>query len=297
MNQTQVSCFLAAAKAESFSEASDSVYMTPPTFGRQISSLEQELGFPLFERGWKNNKLTPAGEIMYEGLTAMSAEYTLLVNRALRAGSGISGTLTLGMLEGQLIDSRLREAVGQFQAQYPAVSLELQHFSFQTMLDALKNGTLDAGITLSEALLANPDLQTLPLYTVKNEIVMAQDSPLAQKPDLHLADFSNETFIEIGAEDSPIISGLMLDSCRRAGFVPRVRTVRDLKAQIIAVELGQGVAAFNRFHQTCNHPGLCHRPLPELPDVEFSLVWEKSSTAGILPCLVSVFQETFQQAV
>ena len=85
MNHTQVACFLAAAKAESFAVAADSVYMTPPTFSRQIASLEQELGFSLFQRGWKNNQLTPAGQIMFEGLSAISMEYNLLLSRALNA--------------------------------------------------------------------------------------------------------------------------------------------------------------------------------------------------------------------
>ena len=31
------------------------------------------------------------------------------------------------------------------------------------------------------------------------------------------------------------------------------RKVKNLKEQITAIELGQGVAAFNQFHQTCNH--------------------------------------------
>ena len=66
MNQLQISCFLAAAQADSFAQAADSLYLSAPTFGRHISSLEKELGFPLFLRGWKNCNLTPAGEIMYE---------------------------------------------------------------------------------------------------------------------------------------------------------------------------------------------------------------------------------------
>ena len=104
MNHTQVACFLAAAKAESFAVAADSVYMTPPTFSRQIASLEQELGFSLFQRGWKNNQLTPAGQIMFEGLSAISAEYNLLISRALNAASNVAGTLVLGLLEGQLVE-------------------------------------------------------------------------------------------------------------------------------------------------------------------------------------------------
>jgi DNA-binding MarR family transcriptional regulator len=40
VNDIQIKCFLAAAQSRSFSEAAEKVYMTPPTFGRYISSFE-----------------------------------------------------------------------------------------------------------------------------------------------------------------------------------------------------------------------------------------------------------------
>lgn len=295
VNDTQISCFLAAARSESFSMAADSMYMSPPTFGRHISSLEQELGFPLFQRGWKNNQLTQAGMIMLEGLSQMTADYHALVSRAAQADAGVTGKVILGLLEGQLLDVELRNVLRTFSAHYPGVDLELQRFSFRGMFEALDNGTLDAGITLTVEVMNHPERNTLPLYSVENDIVLSVENSLLQREGLTLSDFSEETFIEIEQTDSPIISSLMRESCKRAGFVPKVYTVPDLKAQIYAVEFGRGIAAFNRFHQTCNHPSLSHISVPELPAVEFSLVWDKSSDNRALPFLVSQFQNYFQK--
>ena len=50
MNSVQIRCFLEAARSGSFTEAAEKLYMTQPTFGRQISSLEKELGFALLHR-------------------------------------------------------------------------------------------------------------------------------------------------------------------------------------------------------------------------------------------------------
>ena len=297
MNHTQIACFLAAAKAESFSDAADNMYMTPPTFSRQISSLEQELGFSLFERSWKNNQLTPAGMIMYEGFSKMAIEYNLLVSRAMSADAQMSGEITIGMLEGQLIDPALRDALTAFQKRYPGVTLELQRYSFHAMMAALESGKLDVGITLSVELLNKPDFNTMPLYSVANEIVLSENNPMATQTGLTLSDFAGETFVEIEVSDSPIISGLMLESCKRAGFVPKIHTEKNLRSQILAVELGKGVAAFNKYHQTYHHPSLCHIPVPELPEVEFSLAWKKSANNHALPCLVTIFHETFQRSI
>ena len=295
MNHTQVMCFLAAAKAESFAAASDSVYMTPPTFSRQISSLEQELGFSLFQRGWKNNQLTPAGQIMYEGLSAMSAEYNMLLSRAMNAVTNVDGALALGLLEGQLLDPELRDVLQTFNSQFSGVTLELRRYSFHDMAEALKCGEIDAGITLSVELLNHPDLNTLSLYSVANDLVFATGTFDGDINNVKLRDFADKDFIEIAQSDSEIISGLMLDSCKRAGFIPKICKVKDLKEQITAIELGQGVAAFNQYHQTCNYPGLTHISVPELPAVEFSIAWLESSGNPALPFLISVLQQHFHK--
>lgn len=297
MNHTQIACFLAGAQSESFAVAADSMYMSPPTFGRQIASLEQELGFALFERGWKNNQLTPAGAIMAEGFQKLSMEYNLLLSRAINVSQNVSGTLVIGMLEGQLIDPGLQSVLHEFQTQFPGVSLTLQRYSFHGMLDALENGELDAGITLSVELLGRGEYNTMALFSAENELVLSTENPLSGRSGLTLSDFAGETFIEIEQMDSPIIAGLMLDSCKRAGFVPNIQTVPDLRAQIMAVELGQGIAAFNKYHQTYHHPSLSHIPVPELPAVEFSLVWKKSAANPVLPCIVTMFQTHFQKSL
>ncbi len=45
MTSVQIRCFLEAAHSGSFTEAAEKLYMTQPTFGRQISSLETGWGF------------------------------------------------------------------------------------------------------------------------------------------------------------------------------------------------------------------------------------------------------------
>ena len=57
-------CFIVAARAKSFSVAAQGLFMSQPTFGRQIASMEQELGYPLFIRTTKGNVLTPGGQIL-----------------------------------------------------------------------------------------------------------------------------------------------------------------------------------------------------------------------------------------
>lgn len=295
MTSTQIDCFLAAAQAESFATAADSMYMTPPTFGRQISTLEQELGFPLFRRGWKNSQLTPAGQVMYEGLVPMRQALSALIDSARAADASVTGHLLLGLLEGQMVDPCLREVVAQFEAAFPGVTLEIQYFSFRAMLESIEKGSLDAGITLTASTINRHDFNILPLYTAKNEVVMLQSHPLACREELSLTDLAGETFVEIEQSDSPAVARLIQESCRKAGFAPKMLTVKDLKEKITAIELGRGIAALNNYHQSFNHPELIHRPVSELPEVEFSLIWRKDADNPALPYLLEQFQIVIQQ--
>ncbi|HUY02067.1 MAG TPA: LysR family transcriptional regulator, partial [Rhodocyclaceae bacterium] len=50
--------FLAAAQAQNFTRASDSLHITQPTLSHQIKQLEDELGMPLFDRVGRAVRLT-----------------------------------------------------------------------------------------------------------------------------------------------------------------------------------------------------------------------------------------------
>ncbi len=277
MTSVQIKCFLEAAHSESFTEAAEKLYMTQPTFGRQISSLEKELGFALFVRGWKSYRLTDQGALLRDGLTKLSAEWENLLQQANALTSGAGGILRIGMLEGQLMDEHLYQRIQCFRKQYPGVEVTSLRYSFHDLLEAVRENQIDLAITLQLDVEHRTEFQWRHLYALHNEIVFPKQSKLAQKEKLTLQDFADQTFVEVEIGESDVVSELMKKSCQNAGFTPRFLRVPDLKAQMAAVEFGSGVAAFNQFHQACNHPELKHCPLPELPDVEFCLVWDRET--------------------
>jgi LysR family glycine cleavage system transcriptional activator len=59
----------AAGRYVSFTRAADELHVTPGAISRQIRSLEDMLGFPLFERHHREVKLTPDSQIYIEALT------------------------------------------------------------------------------------------------------------------------------------------------------------------------------------------------------------------------------------
>ena len=150
MNETQIKCFITAARSASFSEAAEKLFMTPPTFGRHISSLEKELGHPLFVRGWKGLRLTPVGQLMYDGFLEIGDKLDELKAEAERISSGAAGQLNIAILDGQHFDSHLRDVSLYLRRAYPDLQVQLTRGSFREIEEQLLNGKLDLGVTITE---------------------------------------------------------------------------------------------------------------------------------------------------
>ena len=58
--------FIAVADAESFTKASDTLYLSPTAIMKQINSLENQLDLKLIDRAPTGIQLTKAGKIIYE---------------------------------------------------------------------------------------------------------------------------------------------------------------------------------------------------------------------------------------
>lgn len=273
VNDIQIKCFLAAAQSCSFSEAAEKVYMTPPTFGRYISSFETELGYPLFLRGWKNLRLTAAGEMMYEGIQEIQKQFEQLQTEAKRLNAGEVGQLMIGMLEGQIMDDRLRNILRYFRQQFPELQLRLHRCTFRQLEYQLLNGELDLGITLQMEVEDNEDLCYRPYQSLKNYIILPKEHPLAEKTDLSLNDFAGDAFLELEEGECHHISQMMNACCQQAGFAPKLFVCPDLSAQLFALETGLGVMMLNENHTALQNPHLVARSLEGLPTAEFCIAW------------------------
>ena len=61
----QIRCFLEVANCLSFTAAAKNLFMSQQAVTKQIAALEQELGFPIFERTSAGMELTPAGSVWF----------------------------------------------------------------------------------------------------------------------------------------------------------------------------------------------------------------------------------------
>lgn len=87
--------FFVTVEEGSLSAAAKALKMSQPTLGRQVSSLEKELGVSLFERVGRGYEITRSGVELYEHVKAMGEAANVLSLTASGRSQSIEGSVTI----------------------------------------------------------------------------------------------------------------------------------------------------------------------------------------------------------
>ena len=103
MTTKQIDCCVELAHTLNFSRAAENMFVSQPTLTYQIRLLEEEVGFPIFERSGKGAALTPAGAQFVSFLAGMREE----LKRAVEQGQNFSATyrdsISIGLMVRQAV--------------------------------------------------------------------------------------------------------------------------------------------------------------------------------------------------
>lgn len=288
MNTLQISCFMEAAKCRSFSKAAKNLYISQPSLSRNISQLEQETGLILFRRNsFHGIDLTESGRIMMEAFSAAQSEIISAMEKAKSIEQEKSLNMTLGLLEGQLLDSRLSELLADFRHEYPNVSVDIRRDTYRKLMAAL--------ISDEVSLVCMPDWQfkdrsQLVLTPFSNmETVLVIPRRLFPHPEdrvYSLREFQNLSIISIDEEESRTPQDMLAELCRSLEITPVLKKAKSLKEQIHMVEMGEGAILINPDNYICYSPNVTCVKVSELLPQPFSVAWKKTDA----PASISLFQ-------
>jgi DNA-binding transcriptional LysR family regulator len=102
MDSAKIKSFLFLSEFLSYTKAGDALNISQSVLSRHIKSLEEELGFELFNRNSKNVS-SPPRLLMAEGLRDLNNRYDILVERASLARDGYTGEIRIGIMDGLLL--------------------------------------------------------------------------------------------------------------------------------------------------------------------------------------------------
>jgi LysR family cys regulon transcriptional activator len=156
------------------------LHTSQPGVSRQIRELEDELGVEIFARAGKRlTGLTPPGAAVLPIIERLMQEAENLK----RAGEDFArqdrGSLTIAATHSQARYA-LPQAVHEFSARYPQVSLRMHQGTPRHIAEMLLSGEADLGVA-TEALATYPDLVALPCYQWTHSVIVPPAHPLAQE--------------------------------------------------------------------------------------------------------------------
>ncbi|MER5756097.1 LysR family transcriptional regulator [Streptomyces sp. NPDC002088] len=160
MDVKQLKALVTVAEAGSVTRAAELLHLVQPAVTRQIRTLEQELGVPLFERTRQGMRPTDAGVIMVDRARRALNELERARAEVQPTPGAVTGIVTVGLLE-STTDLLAEPLVSALTRDHPGIELRLMTAYSGHLQQWLDAGDLD--LTLLYNLDSTPSLNARPL--------------------------------------------------------------------------------------------------------------------------------------
>ncbi len=193
MEMNQVRYFLAVCEHRNFTHAARASHVSQPSLTAAIKKLESEFGGALFLRDRAGCRLTPLGALVRPSIEAVQQQALAAMDAAIRYNrlERVPISIGLGETVGQ---DRVAKSVERFRHSFPKADIELIVDTQSSLLEGLREGSLDAAVTSGEA---NDELYRIdPLYSEEYRAVAAADHELCDHSKVSLETLSKTNMLD-----------------------------------------------------------------------------------------------------
>ena len=234
--------FIAVAEEENVTRAALRLHVSQPALSRQVRDLEDELGFPLLERGANSMRLTAGGRAFLAEARAVIERADAAVKTARAIATGESGELHIGYapsLTARILPPVLRE----FQSQKPAVRVIWHDLSTQEMLNGLRENRLHLAFMVQPLRRMMTGLHFKQLVIDPVRLAVSPRHALAKLRSVAPTQAAQQPLITFSQKDYPEYHELLKKIFKGDKQDLRIAEEHDSVTSLIsAVEAGNGVA-------------------------------------------------------
>ncbi|WP_339416458.1 MULTISPECIES: LysR family transcriptional regulator [unclassified Pseudomonas] len=256
--------FLILSDELHFGRAAARLHIAQPPLTRQISALEAELGFRLFDRSTRNVTLTSEGRHFLPYARAVLEQVDLTASITSKLAAGSAGHLAVGYASSIALSDIFSQTIQAFGSAYPDVQLTVEEGASSTQWSQLIEGRLDIGMSRMQPPAEDVEIQAICLDNEQLIAAIASDSPLAQQEQVTLTELSAYPLIafptDYGSGLNEIIEALYRRHALRPLPAPKGKQITSIIALVAA---GRGVALVPQCTQTLVKHGVTYRPLAE----------------------------------
>lgn len=288
MTFNQLTYFITIAKYLNFSRAAQALFVTQSTLSRSIASMEAELNVTLFDRRYHNIKLTPAGELMYREGQIIMENMNDLIRRLQALDSSRKFRLSIGVLDGQKIETHVILAVKNMMEEVPEFGIDVRRIDYAAALQELTDAKLDLVQTLEPPGASLDDsIDYVHMGTESYYLVARSDDPIWEDESLPLSCFDDKVILIPRAYPA---SDAIIQFFADAGVSPRFQIAPDEETLSLWIESGMGISICNASHVICSG-GMSRpvrvEPVSSLPKVSMILMWNKENVTPLLERMLS----------
>ena len=239
-------CFAAVAETLHFGRAAQRLHMAQPPLTRQISALEEELGFRLFDRSSRAVTLTAEGSLFLPYARALLDQLERTAGFARKLAQGLAGHLTLGYASSIALSDLFTEAIRLFRERHPEVQLELLEGASAAQWAQIAEGGID-GLGRLPPPEGQVGIEVLALGGEPLVVAVPNGDPLARQERIDLYDLRDRPLILFPLDYGSGLNELIERLYRKAGLaLTRGPAGRQITSIIALVAAGRGVALVPR---------------------------------------------------
>lgn len=149
MEMHQVRYFLAVCEHRNFTHAARASYVSQPSLTAAIKKLENELGGPLFLRDRAGCRLTPLGARIRPHIEVLQQEALNAKAEAVRYNRLERVPISVGLGE-TIGHNTIANSIERYRVAYPESDIELTIDSIPSLLEKLREGSLDFAVISEE---------------------------------------------------------------------------------------------------------------------------------------------------
>lgn len=225
MELRELRYFLAVANEENITKAADLVHTTQPNLSRQIHSLEEEIGKPLFVRENRRISLTPAGKLLRKRAEEILELYEKTEKELTGSDKDISGDVSIGCGESYAM-RLIARAAKRTRENNPKIRFHFFSGDAATVTERLDQGLFDFGVLIDYPDMSEFEYIRLPLFDEWGVLVRS-DHPLASKQAVTAEDLRDIPLIcsqQVMRNKAHAVANWL----RRAGTAPEIAATYNL---------------------------------------------------------------------
>lgn len=194
MDINKLKTFLVLAECNSFTKTADILYCSQPAISKQISSLENELQVPLFNRVRNKVSLTVQGEHFRQYAEDIVRIYENSKEHIRQIENLHEGSLFFGatnFIGVYLMPKLLRN----YQDLYPKIEVNMSISSSKKLFEMLEKHEIEFVFLSHYVDIDENKYISRPYYTDELVVIVSKDHPLAEHASCKLIDIKDDIFI------------------------------------------------------------------------------------------------------